>query len=142
MKNFEKFQFSPKLCRQELHKLKELLEMQDDLHENRAVLPFFQKNKHLSAFIGSHAAQIVQYDRLAFEYDLFGDFTADLVVGDSSRGHYCFVEFEDASKNSVFRQTNRASSEWSPRFEHGFSQIIDWFWKLEDMRQTTKFREI
>ena len=25
---------------------------------------------------------------------------------------------------------------WSPRFEHGYSQIIDWFHKLDDMRSS------
>lgn len=141
MKSFEHFQFSPNLCRKELLELKELLETQDDLSERKQILPFFQSRKHLSAFVGFYAPQIVNLDRLAFEYDLFGDFSADLVIGDSTKGHYCFIEFEDASENSIFKKTNRASSDWSPRFEHGFSQIVDWFWKLEDMRQTTKFRD-
>jgi hypothetical protein len=140
MKYFEHFQFSPSSCREELSGLKELLETQSDLSETKEILPFFQKSKHVSAFIGSYAPQMTRFDRLAFEYELFGDFSADLVIGDSVKRHSCFIEFEDAGKNSVFKQTNRASSEWSSRFEHGFSQIVDWFWKLEDMKQTSDFR--
>ncbi len=75
------------------------------------------------------------------EYDLFGDFTADLVVGDSVKSAFCFVEFEEASSGCLF-VTNRSRSapEWGRRFEHGFSQIVDWLWKLDDMKGTSAYR--
>ncbi|EDN67576.1 conserved hypothetical protein [Beggiatoa sp. PS] len=42
---------------------------------------------------------------------------------------------------SIFKKNpNKATPEWSPRFEHGISQIIDWFWKLDDMKNTTDFQ--
>ena len=28
------------------------------------------------------------------------------------------------------------SLEWSNRFDHGYCQIIDWFWKLSDLAKT------
>lgn len=28
-----------------------------------------------------------------------------------------------------------------PRFEQGYSQIVDWFWKLDDFRRTGEFAE-
>jgi hypothetical protein len=30
---------------------------------------------------------------------------------------------------------------WSSCLERGFSQLVDWFWKLDDVRQTEGFRE-
>jgi hypothetical protein len=79
-------------------------------------------------------------DRVAWEFDIFGDFACDLAVGDWERKAYCFVEFEDASPASIFeRQGKKASKEWSKRFNHGCSQIIDWFWKLADRTKGDDF---
>ena len=33
----------------------------------------------------------------------------------------------------------RKTSSWAARLEHGFSQIVDWFWLLDDQRQTSAF---
>jgi len=78
---------------------------------------------------------------LAYEYDLFGDFAADLVVGDSRSKNFLFVEFEDAKEFSVFKKaSSRSTPEWANRVEHGISQIIDWVWKLSDVRQTQDFK--
>jgi len=50
---------------------------------------------------------------------------------------FCFVEFEDASPQSVFtKKKGKSTPEWSPRFDRGFSQIIDWFLILEDQKKT------
>ena len=43
----------------------------------------------------------------------------------------CWVELEE------FENLLR-----SHRFEHGFSQIIDWFWKIDDVKNTSQFRSI
>jgi hypothetical protein len=87
--------------------------------------------------VASCGGQLDRFNRIAFEYPLFGDFTCDLVVGDFVQNTYCFMEFEDASPTSLFIQRGkRATREWSPRFEHGYSQIIDWFYKLDDMRRS------
>ncbi len=68
---------------------------------------------------------------------LFGDFACDLVVGHSAQNAFCFIEFEDAGPTSLFIQRGkRVTRDWSPRFEHGYSQIIDWFHKVDDMRRS------
>jgi hypothetical protein len=140
MKTFIKWDFDPKLCRTELEEFKALLNRNSTLTET-VIRQFFRKRKHLSAFIGSYSSHIDSFDRLAFEYVLFGDFACDLVVGDSAKSGYCFVEFEDATPTSIFKpQGQKATLEWSPRFEHGFSQIVDWFWKLDDMKGTVDFQ--
>jgi len=140
MKAFEHFAFDPRQCREQVDDLEALLEGQAELSERRDVLGFFRSRKHLSAFIGSYFTYLENPDRIAFEYDIFGDFKADLAVGDSESGQYCFVEFEDATADSIFvSKRGRATPEWSERFEHGFSQVLDWFWKLDDMEGTTEF---
>jgi Domain of unknown function (DUF4263) len=87
-------------------------------------------------------SRLVRYDRIAHEYPLFGDFSCDLVVGDWVRQAYVLVEFENAAPNSVFvKKGQKATPEWSPRFEHGFSQILDWFYKLDTQRHSPDFEE-
>jgi hypothetical protein len=103
-------------------------------------LPFFKKRLHLSAFLGSYHPSISHFDLVAHEYDLFGDFTCDLALGDSRRLAYVFVELEDAAPGSVFvHKRGKNSPEWAPRFERGFSQMVDWFYKLADMEKTDEF---
>jgi hypothetical protein len=52
--------------------------------------------------------------------------------GEWGRGEYCFIEFEDARAESVFeKQGTKATREWARRFDHGYSQIIDWAHKLD-----------
>ena len=140
MKRFETFSFDLQACHEELNAFRTLLHERDELKERRDILPFFRTRTHLSAFIGSYFPYLVYPDRIAFEYDLFGDFRCDLAIGDASSEQYCFVEFEEATASSLFvSHSSKATPEWSPRFEHGFSQVLDWFWKLSDMEGTTEF---
>jgi hypothetical protein len=137
MKAFDSLIFDPAQCRQEVAELRQWLAQNPILDEKRQILPFFRKRRQLSAFVASYGKDLNDYDRIAFEYPLFGDFTCDLVVGDSARNAYSFIEFEDAGPTSWFIQGGkRVTREWSSRFEHGYSQIIDWFYKLDDMRRS------
>jgi hypothetical protein len=140
MKSLEPFTFDPKRCAQEVDELRRWLRRHPQLEERKQIQPFFQKRPHLSAFLASYRTNIIRFDRLAFQYPLFGDFTCDIAVGDSVKHTYCFVEFEDAGPNSLFvREGKKATRAWSPRFDHGYSQIIDWFYKLDDMRKSDDF---
>ncbi len=60
-------------------------------------------------------------------------------MGDHDRAAYCFIEFEDATPNSVFSHSKRYTPEWGSRFEHGFSQIVDWAYKLADLEKSDTF---
>ncbi|HEX8392645.1 MAG TPA: Shedu immune nuclease family protein [Longimicrobium sp.] len=140
MKSLNAVRFDPVLCREELQSLAALLATPEPLGERRSLLPFFRRSLQLSALIGSYSPQIGTSDLVAHEYVLFGDFTCDLVVGDSRRQSYCFIEFEDAAAGSIFVQRGRATPSWSRRLEHGFSQLIDWFWKLDDARGSAEYQ--
>ena len=140
MKNFSALEFDQSLCRSEIGELQQLLQRRRGLSERDDIIPFFRKRQHLSAFVASYHPDIIRRDRIAFEYDIFGDFASDLVVGDSINRAYCFVEFEDAATNSIFvAKAGKNTPEWSPRFERGLSQIVDWFWKLDDLERTDDF---
>ncbi|MFO0952017.1 MAG: Shedu immune nuclease family protein [Isosphaeraceae bacterium] len=141
MKTLEELTLSLPRCREELAEFKKLLDGKAALSERADVLPFFKKHKHLAALVGSYNPRINGFDRIATEFSLFGDYACDLVIGDSVSHNFCFVEFEDASPNSVFtRKKSKVTPEWSQRFDRGFSQILDWFCILEDQRRTPQFK--
>ena len=133
--------FSPRQCLAETREFQAFLSGRTTLKERDEILPFFKARKQLSAFLGVYSPHTIRNDRVAHEYPLFGDFTCDLVAGDWARRAYLFVEFEDAASDSVFVQKRRRTPEWSPRFEQGFSQIVDWFYKLDTQRHSADFEE-
>jgi hypothetical protein len=137
MKKLEKIALSVDQCRKDLAEFKEMLDRKTALSERRDILPFFRAHKNLAALVGSFNPKINRFDLLATEFSLFGDYACDLVIGDSVNRDFCFVEFEDASPQSVFvKKKGKSTPEWSPRFDRGFSQIIDWFLILDDQKRT------
>ncbi len=118
MKTFSPHQLDIAKCQQELTELKNLLNSKTELDERNDVLPFFRTRSNLSSFISTYVNDIANPDRLAFELDLFGDFACDLAVGDSSSQTYLLVEFEDAKKNSLFKEGTKYAPDWSQRLEH------------------------
>jgi hypothetical protein len=140
MKEFLSVTFDARQCHHELLALRALLDQQAELEEQRDLKPFFASHPQLAAFLGSYSADLTRFDLLAYEYQLFGDFACDLVVGDSKRQAYGFIELEEATSTSIYhRQGKKATLEWANGFTHGFHQIIDWFWKLDDMANTDDF---
>jgi hypothetical protein len=139
-KGIQQVTFDPDKCRSEIADLGALLAAKPDLSESKDIQPFFESHEQLSAFLGSYAPEIGPATDIVFEYPIFGNFRADLIVGNKAAGAFCFVEFEDGRQNSLFRKTTRDLSEWSPRFEHGYSQIIDWFSLLDDLKKTDIFK--
>ncbi len=67
-------------------------------------------------------------------------FAADIVLGSREQGEYCVIELEDGCPDSIFtRVGKKATREWSRRFDHGFSQLVDWFYALDDLKKTDRF---
>ena len=140
MKPLRSYSLDPKLGRAQLKEFSKLLASKSILKERKDILPFFKARSDLSLLIANYIPRTSQADRLSHEYQICGDFVADLVVGDSSTNHYLLVEFEDGRADSVFkRKGSKATPDWAPRFEGAYSQLVDWLWKLEDMRSTADF---
>lgn len=136
----ETIPFDHSLFETELATLGILLASQAELSETDDIQPLFKASKHLSAFLGTFAPDLGPATELAYEFPFFGDYRADLIVGSKSAGHFCVIEFEDGRTDSIFKkQPKRANPEWSGRFEHGFSQLTDWFFNLDDYKKTHGF---
>jgi hypothetical protein len=136
MPGFQPHVFDPASGRREVHELKDLLDSSADLDEKR-IRSFFEPRTQLRALVGLVNSTLGSPDRLAWEFPIFGDFRCDFAVGDWSRKAYTFVELEGAGPKSLFvQQGKRATRAWSPQFDRGYSQIIDWFYKLQVMTDT------
>ncbi|ELS30716.1 MULTISPECIES: Shedu anti-phage system protein SduA domain-containing protein [Pseudanabaena] len=82
------------------------------------------------------------------EVSLFNnEFRADFVVADREKKKFVFIEFEDAMEDSIFKLKSRKSDlantsyDWASRYEHGLSQVIDWYYRMDDYERTNKFEE-
>ena len=141
-KSFAKITYDPTRCRTELRAFGKLLKLKPDLSEQQDITPFFKSRKQLSAFFGTLSSEVGPAPELAFDYSFLGDFSADLVVGNRKHNAYLAIEFEDGRTNSIFKKVrSRSTTDWSSRFEHGYSQLIDWFCTLDDYKKTDKFRK-
>lgn len=142
MKRPEEFQLDRSRLQTELAAFERLLGSPDkELSERNDILPFLKTNLNLASLIGHYNPLILQPNVLKAELEIFGDYTCDLVVGDKETGQFCFVEFENATSDSLFKQIGtKGTPDWSPRLERGFSQIIDWFYLLADNQKTQQFR--
>ena len=141
-KEFTSIKLDLSQARKELEAFGKFLNEHQELDEQKEILPFFRSHQQLSGLIGLLDPNISTIDSIAFEYDIFGDFRSDLVIGDSEQNTYLFVEFEDAKEKSIFKKLKKKyMAEWSPRFEHGYSQLIDWFWRLDGARSSDLFLE-
>ncbi|WP_426781181.1 Shedu immune nuclease family protein [Pseudomonas syringae] len=141
MKNLQPHTLAPIIARTQWDDFSTLLTNKTTLSEQRDVLPFFKNRKDLSLLICNYFPRFKSADCFAHEFAIYGDFVADLIVGDSKAKHYLLIEFEDGAPNSVFKtKGKKATPDWSSRFEGAHSQLVDWLWKLEDMRSTADFQ--
>jgi hypothetical protein len=140
VKNSQPHTIDAKHCRKQWKEFADLLASKPALSEAGDILPFFKTRHDLSLWICNYFPMIKAPDRVAHEYEIYGDFVADLIVGDSSVNHYLLVEFENGAPDGVFKQKGKkATPDWAPRFEGAYLQLVDWLWKLEDMRSTSDF---
>lgn len=136
----ESVAFDPAAFRKELKEFEDLLKSKPELSERDDILPFFKPRKHLTAYIGTLYLNIAVATEVCYEFDITGNFRADVLLGSRAAHQFCIVEFEPGEEDAIFRKQARKNPEWSSRFENAFSQIVDWFWALEDEKNTADFR--
>ena len=140
MKLLQPIAFDPSQCEKELAAFRDLLGKKVELSESGDIQPLFKASPQLAALVGTQVPGVDFHNRYAFEFDVFGNYTADLVLGSSDTRTFCAIEFEDARENSILHKvTNRAQKEWGRRFDHGFSQLIDWFHAFDDHKNSAEF---
>nr|WP_280950121.1 Shedu immune nuclease family protein [Methylobacterium radiotolerans] len=109
------------------------------LKEQKDVLPFFRNRPDICLMFSYYLPEIKEPDWLGIEFQIYGDFRADLIVGDFNARRYMLIEFEDGSPNSIFSKRPKNVPAWASRMEGAFSQIVDWYYKLDDMKSTADF---
>jgi hypothetical protein len=142
MKRLETVKLNLDECENGLRAFRSLLDSGSDLSETQDILPLFHQYVHMSGLIAfAQNVDVIGPDfSYAFEYPLFGDFALDLIVGDREQKAYCFIEFEDAKSDSLFQGEGRAVKYWGSRFLKGYSQLMDWSWKKNEMLHTQAFQ--
>jgi hypothetical protein len=122
--------------RREVEAFGALLQAGNPLGEAKDILPFVRRSRHLAAAFGFANRMLALPTLLAIERPLLGSFRCDVVVGNAAARQFTLVELEDARENSLFEPvTGRDYPRWSSRFERGFSQLVDWAWRIDHERQ-------
>lgn len=145
MKTFVSLSLNASTLTDNLNELEAFLASTAHLKEREEVLPFFKARPHLCAALGYASNAVELPNRWASELDLFGDFVCDAASGDSEANAYTLIEFENAQEFSIFSrlQDGKSMKRWSSRFEHGFSQLVDWAWRLSsEVDGTPAFQRI
>jgi hypothetical protein len=143
------YQFNIQACEKQLQEFQAFLQNNIAIREtgNYGLQQFFSERPDLILLLGywHFGLEPVFYKP---EVSLFSnEFRADFIVADRQRKKFVFIEFEDATENSIFKPKSKQSStsntsyEWSSRYEHGVSQVIDWYYRMDDYERTHKFEE-
>lgn len=133
---FDRYRRDLRELRAELNAFGALLQSGAALSEAKDICPFVRRSRHFAAALGSANNALGAPDMLALERPLFGSFPCDVATGSSTSRQFTLVELEDAREDSVFEPVRgRAYPRWSRRFERGFSQLIDWAWRIDRERQ-------
>lgn len=152
MKGFHQFEFDEKKLENEFTSLERLLQKGKgiSLKENKHLSPALKAAPNHISIIASAFGGVMKPDLIASEYWILDKLRCDFAVCDSRKGKFCFIEIEDANPTSIFveRRPDQYNGlmgrapyyDWSGRFEHGASQIIDWIRILKDSEKTDDFR--
>ena len=126
------------LVRQAISEFRILLNTHIELEEKKHLQPFFKKHPVLIFLLaGLGRVSRTKVDEYEFEFDLWQDLVCDIGIGDSEANTYCLIELEGAQKNSLFKNKPKNYPKYSDRLECGYSQIIDWFFKIDELKNTS-----
>lgn len=134
-------------CRESLKKLSDFLINNNEIAETGTggLQEFFINNPDLLLLAGDCFFPSLVPTAYQHEFSVIGEFRADFAISNTGKSKFLFIEFEDAKKDSIFKPKTKGktviSYDWSHKFEHGFSQIIDWHYRMDDLKRTSKFEE-
>ena len=133
---FEPYTRDLRALRRELEAFGALLQAGSPLGEAKDILPLVRRSRHLAAAFGFANRALVAPNMLAIERPVLGSFRCDVAVGNATARQFTLVELEDARENSLFEPVaGRDYPRWAGRFERGFSQLVDWAWRIDHERQ-------
>jgi hypothetical protein len=130
--------FSYKPIKQAITAFRLLLNTHPEFEEKKDLQPFFKKHVALIPLLAELGrVSRTKVDECEFEFDLWQDLVCDIGIGDSEANTYCLIELEGAQKNSLFKNKPKNYPKYSDRLECGYSQIIDWFFKIDEIKNTS-----
>ncbi|MCJ2061497.1 DUF4263 domain-containing protein [Methylobacterium sp. J-088] len=130
MSSFERIKFDLRHADTELASFKAWLAAVNFVGET-VIVSEIKKRRHMACLLASTLG-LPAPDMIKFELALKGMFRTDLVLGNDGQRRFGLIEFEDAEATSIFKKGTPQYRFWSPRIEHGFSQILDWAWVRSD----------
>lgn len=130
MSSFESIKVDLRLADTELTSFKTWLAAVAFVGET-SIVSEIKKRRHMACLLSSTLG-LPAPDLIKFELALKGMFRTDLVLGNDGQRRFGLIEFEDADAASIFKRGTAQYRFWSPRIEHGFSQILDWAWVRSD----------
>lgn len=130
MSSFDSIAFNLKRADIELASFKAWLAAVTFVGET-AIVAEIKSRQHMACLLASTLG-LPAPDMIKFELAMKGMFRTDLVLGNHGQRRFGLIEFEDAEATSIFRRGTTQYRYWSPRIEHGFSQILDWAWVRAD----------
>ena len=134
-------------CKVQLDELEAFLAANVELKETKAggLQEFFDARLDLLLLLGDVFGPGFWPIKHKKEFSIFNEFRADYAIADVSMSKFLFIEFENAKADSIFSIKSKSGStisyEWSSRFEHGFSQVLDWHFRIDDYRRSSKIKE-
>jgi len=123
----------------ELTALEALLASKDDLSETDDIGPLFKVSRQLSAFLGPSPRTS---DRRPSWPSSSGSSatTGPTSSWEASRPPLLRGRVRGRGPRQHLQEAaDPIQPEWSARFEHGFSQLTDWFFNLDDYKKTHGF---
>lgn len=128
-------------CKREVSELKTLLK-KSKVGE-KTLQRFFRERKNLWALMGMINTKIEGASvNLGREFSFWGDFSCDFVVANEDKSVYTFIEFEEYSNYSIFKKIpSKNTWEYARKFEHGYSQIVDWFCRIDGFKSTQEMKK-
>ena len=144
---FKDLAFDKDQCQKELEEVRQLFAPYPNIDEIKGegdllggLQGIFERRTQLFALLGK-----IVFGEIATKWNKnapFGDFIADFVIANKTEKKVCLIEFEDAKEESIFAKKTRSGRtvtyEWSPRFDHGYSQILDWKYHAVEEKESVK----
>lgn len=129
----------PAVALSQLGELRDYLNVNPRLSES-AVRDFIVARPQIIASFGLLNSAVDRIDRWAPGLDLIAKHECDFVVGDNNRCAYTLVELEEANPESIYQRAP-TTPYFTNRFNHGYSQIVDWLCVLDGIQETPDFRD-
>lgn len=137
-KDFTDVAFNHGQFKKELDQFRDLLTAKKIIDE-REIQELMKASLHLTAYIGTTFGSIGVAKQVAYEFQIMGDFSADIVLGNREK-QFCVVELENGDPDSVLEKVGKkATKEWSSALNMDLARLLIGFVIWTISRRPTGF---